>query len=49
MNAAIVDDMATECEILRRLLKQYETNQQRIFSPLETVFTNFNLCSNMSI
>lgn len=29
MNAAIVDDMATEREILRRLLKQYETNQQQ--------------------
>lgn len=29
MNAAIVDDMATECEILRSLLKQYETNQQQ--------------------
>lgn len=29
MNAAIVDDMATECEILRSLLKQYETNQHQ--------------------
>ena len=29
MNAAIVDDMATECEILRSLLKQYETNHQQ--------------------
>ena len=29
MNAAIVDDMATEREILRSLLKQYETNQQQ--------------------
>lgn len=28
MNAVIVDDMATECEILRSLLKQYETKQQ---------------------
>ncbi len=29
MNAAIVDDMATECEILRSLLKQYEIQQQK--------------------
>ncbi|WP_027400486.1 LytR/AlgR family response regulator transcription factor [Anaerovorax odorimutans] len=29
MNMAIVDDMVTECEILRSLLKQYETNQQQ--------------------
>lgn len=29
MNTAIVDDMATEREILRRLLKQYEANQQQ--------------------
>lgn len=29
MKAAIVDDMATECEILRSLLKQYETTQQQ--------------------
>lgn len=28
MNAVIVDDMATECEILRSLLKQYKTKQQ---------------------
>lgn len=28
MNAVIVDDMATECEILRSLLKQYKTIQQ---------------------
>ena len=29
MNAAIVDDMADECEILRSLLKQYETEQNQ--------------------
>ena len=29
MNAAIVDDMATECEMLRSLLKQYEIEQQK--------------------
>jgi DNA-binding LytR/AlgR family response regulator len=29
MNAAIVDDMVTECEILCRLLKQYEMEQQQ--------------------
>ncbi|GAU77724.1 LytTR family DNA-binding domain-containing protein [Fusibacter sp. 3D3] len=29
MNVAIVDDMATECEILRSLLKQYEANHQQ--------------------
>lgn len=29
MNAAIVDDMATECEILRSLLKQYETERHQ--------------------
>ncbi|WP_283610631.1 LytR/AlgR family response regulator transcription factor [Faecalispora anaeroviscerum] len=29
MNAAIVDDMATECEILRSLLKQYEEKQHQ--------------------
>ncbi len=30
MNVAIVDDMATECEILRSLLKQYKINQQQM-------------------
>ena len=29
MNAAIVDDMADECEILRDLLKQYEETQRQ--------------------
>ncbi len=29
MNAVIVDDMATECDILRSLLKQYEETQQQ--------------------
>lgn len=30
MKAAIVDDMVSECEILRSLLRQYETEQQTI-------------------
>jgi len=28
MNAAIVDDMASDCEMLRSLLKQHEAKQQ---------------------
>jgi len=29
MKAAIVDDMVTECNLLHRLLKQYETSEQQ--------------------
>ncbi|MFA9378265.1 MAG: LytR/AlgR family response regulator transcription factor [Lachnotalea sp.] len=50
MNIAIVDDVATECAILSKLLKQYETEQQQTiqikeFHSCSEILNDYILCS----